>query len=400
MNSGDERSATKGSKMIRKRMQRQKPRQGTITVLAAIMSVVLIGMVAFCVDIGYVLSAKEELQRAADASALATCWEYAQRISDGYSGTESTTYARMVTSQYASENQVTGHSMTLNTNSSNAPDGDVVFGYIEDFTNSQSPFQAGTPDTYNAVRVRLHKNSNANGEVPYFFAKIFGLEGQMLTSEATAGIIRDIKGFQAPADGENLDILPYALDIDTWQDLANNTGSNNYSWNPESKTVSLGGDDFVEVNLFPQGTGSPGNRGTVDIGSNSNSTSDIAQQILYGISPADLAHHGGKLEFNSSGQLFLNGDTGISAGVKDELASIIGKPRIIPIFSSVSGNGNNAMYTIVKWQGIRIMAVKLTGSKSQKHVTIQVAPIVTHGVIPATASGSSEHVYSPVVLIK
>jgi Flp pilus assembly protein TadG len=382
------------------RIQRRRTRKGTITILAAIMTVVLVGMVAFCVDIGYVLSAKEELQRSADASALATCWEFAQRVSDGYNVNDSQTYAREVTTQYASENQVTGHGMTLNTNSGNAPDGDIVFGYVADFNNSQSPLQTGTPATYNAVRVRLHKNSDSNGEVPYFFAKIFGLEGQVLNSEATAGIIRDVKGFRAPADGDNLDILPYALDQTTWQNLVNNTGSDAYSWNPESKTVSVGADGLKEVNLFPQGTGSPGNRGTVDIGSSNNSTAAIAQQILHGISPADLAFHGGKLEFDSNGQLFLNGDTGISAGVKDELASIIGKPRIIPIFSSVTGNGNNAMYTIVKWQGIRIMAVKLTGSMSQKHVTIQVAPVVTYGVIPATTTGSSKYVYSPVVLIK
>jgi Flp pilus assembly protein TadG len=386
--------------MNRKRILRHNSRKGTITVLAAIMTVVLVGMVAFCVDIGYVLSAKEELQRSADASALATCWEFAQRVSDGYNVADSQTYARSVTTQYASENHVTGHSMTLNPNSANSPDGDIVFGYVEDFNNSQSPLQTSNPNIYNAVRVRLHKNTDANGEVPYFFAKIFGLEGQVLNSEATAGIIRDVKGFRAPADGDNLDILPYALDQTTWQNLVNNSGSDAYSWNPESKTVSVGADGLKEVNLFPQGTGSPGNRGTVDIGSSNNSTAAIAQQILHGISPADLAFHGGKLEFDSNGQLFLNGDTGISAGVKDELASIIGKPRIIPIFSSVSGNGNNAMYTIVKWQGIRIMAVKLTGSMSQKHVTIQVAPVVTYGVIPATSSGSSKYVYSPVVLIK
>ena len=362
--------------MNRIRRQGLNSRKGAISILAAILAVVLVGMVAFCVDIGYVLSAKEELQRTADAAALATCWEFAQRMSDGYNVSDSQTYARAETALYASENEVTGHNMTLNSNSGNSPDGDIVFGYVADFNNSQSPFQTGTPGAYNAVRVRLHKNSDSNGEVPYFFAKIFGLEGQVLNSEATAGIIRDVKGFRAPADGGNLDILPYALDQTTWQNLVNNSGADAYHWNPESKTVSVGADGFKEVNLFPQGTGSPGNRGTVDIGSSNNSTADIAQQILYGISPADLAFHGGKLEFNSSGQLILNGDTGISAGVKDELASIIGKPRIIPIFSSVSGNGNNAMYTIVKWQGIRIMAVKLTGSMSQKHVTIQVAPVV------------------------
>ena len=87
--------------------------------------------------------------------------------------------------------------------------------------------------------------------------------------------------------------------------------------------------------------------------------------------------------------------------MKDELASIIGKPRIIPIFSSVSGNGNNAKYTIVKWQGIRIMAVKLTGSMSQKHVTIQSgAGVASTASFLSTTSGTSNYVYSPVVLVK
>jgi Flp pilus assembly protein TadG len=388
--------------MKRDRKLPAQKRKGTITILAAFLTVVLVGMVAFCVDIGYVLSAKEELQRSADASALATCWEFAQRLSDGYSSTDSATFARVVTAEYAADNPVTGNSMTLNTNSANAPDGDVVFGYIEDFTCSQCSLQTGNPAIFNAVRVRLQKNTNSNGEVPYFFAKIFGLEGQVLESEATAGIVRDIKGFQAPADGENIDILPYALDLETWTDWIEDETitKDTYSWNPESKTVSVGSDGFVEVNLFPQGTGSPGNRGTVDIGGSNNSTADIASQILYGITPEDLAVHGGSLEFDACGKLYLNGDTGISAGVKDELASIIGKPRIIPIFSNVTGNGNNAMYTIVKWQGIRIMAVKLTGSMSQKHVTIQVAPVVAYGIIPASSSGTSKYVYSPVVLIK
>jgi Flp pilus assembly protein TadG len=374
-------------------------RKGTITVLAAILSVVLIGMVAFCVDVGYVLSAKEELQRTADASALATCWEFGKKLSTGSTDAVAATHARTTAAQYAALNEVTGNAMCIDANSANAPEGGVVFGYIADFTNSQSPLQTAVT-TYNAVRIRVDKNSSANGEVPYFFARIFGLDGQDLRAEATAGLVRDIKGFQAPSDGENLDILPYALDLATWNDFVANVGSDNYFWNSASKTVSAGSDGKVEVNLFPQGTGSPGNRGTVDIGSSNNSTSDIARQIVHGISASDLVHHGGELKLNDQGTLVLNGDTGISAGVKDELTSIIGQPRIIPIFSSVTGNGNNAQYTIVKWQGIRIMAVKLTGSMSQKHVTIQICPVLTKGVIPSTTSGTSSYVYSPVVLVK
>ena len=140
-----------------------------------------------------------------------------------------------------------------------------------------------------------------------------------------------------------------------------------------------------------------------DVGGSNNSTSDLARQILEGVSPADmsaLADEGRSLEFDVNGSTLLNGDTGISAGVKDELASIMGQPKIIPVFASVSGNGNNAEYTVVKWQGVRVMAVKLTGSMSQKHVMIQVAPVVSKGVVPSTSSSSSSYVYSNVALVQ
>jgi Flp pilus assembly protein TadG len=389
--------------MTRKRSNIRHQRRGTITVLAAVLSIVLIGMVAFSVDVGYILSAKEELQRSADAAALASCWEYGQRLAKGHTNTASAGYARTTAAQYAGANHVTGSAMTLNTNTSNDPNGDVVFGYIADFENSQSAFQTDSPNGFNAVRVRLQKNADANGEVPYFFARVFGMEGQVLESEAIAGIVCDVKGFRAPANGDNVDILPYALDLGTWNNLVGGNSSDNYRWNSTTKQIESGSDGLVEVNLFPQGTGSPGNRGTVDIGGSNNSTSDIARQILYGISADDFqafADQGRTLEFNASGKLYLNGDTGISAGVKDELAAIKGQPRIIPIFESVSGNGNNAEYTIVKWQGIRIMAVKLTGSMSQKHVTIQVAPVMASGVVPSPTVGTSKYVYSPVVLVR
>ena len=167
----------KGNDMFRKRLMRHRSRRGTIAVLAAILSVVLMGMVAFCVDIGYVLSAKEELQRTADASALATCWEYAQRVSDGYSSADSMTFARAVTSQYASQNHVTGHGMTLNTNSSNAPDGDVVFGYIEDFNNSQSPLQTGTHRGFDSPRLAMANQPHLGklrGQIAHYIDGLVG----------------------------------------------------------------------------------------------------------------------------------------------------------------------------------------------------------------------------------
>src|ERR1041384_1382581 len=101
--------------MKRKNMQRQT-RRGAISVLAAIMAIVLVGMVAFSVDVGYVLSAKEELQRSADSSALATCWEYGTQLGKGASVSTATAAARATAAQYAALNRVTGNAMALNTN--------------------------------------------------------------------------------------------------------------------------------------------------------------------------------------------------------------------------------------------------------------------------------------------
>ena len=124
-------------------------------------------------------------------------------------------------------------------------------------------------------------------------------------AEATAALLTDFKGFQVPSDGGNLGILPFALDQDTWNDmLAGNTGDD-WSWDELTQQVIAGADGILEVNLYPQGTGSPGNRGTVDIGSSNNSTNDIARQIVDGISPSDMAHHNGKLEFDQNGELQL-----------------------------------------------------------------------------------------------
>ncbi|MGN6543792.1 MAG: Tad domain-containing protein, partial [Aureliella sp.] len=159
-------------------------------------------------------------------------------------------------------------------------------------------------------------------------------------------------------------------------------------------------DGIPEGNLYPQGTGSPGNRGTVDIGDSNNSTADIARQIKQGISSDDLVKLGKPLEICSDGTMTLNGDTGISAGVKDELASLIGKTRIVPIFSQVSGNGNNATYTVVKWVGIRVLDVKLTGSLSSKKVMIQAAPMVCPYVTVGGSTDMSSGVFSPVVLTR
>ena len=379
----------------------RRHRRGSVIVLSAFLMTIMMGMVAFAMDLGFLVHARTELQRSADSSALASVWALIDdsQLTPYPNMTYAINDARGMAAQYAAANPVLSDAPYVDQNPSNLTTGDVVIGHLADVTDADAEMVLTNPLNFNAVQVRVQRTELVNGEVQFFFAGVLGSTSAAAQATATAAFDRDVRGFQTPGDGSNLGILPFALDEDTWNDLLAGLTDDDWFWDKVSETISSGSDGVLEVNLFPQGTGSPGNRGTIDIGSNNNSTNDIARQILDGVSPADMAYHGGKLEFDENGELFLNGDTGISAGVKDELDQIKGEPRIIPIFREVNGPGNNAMYTIVKFVGIRIMEVKLTGQMSQKRVIIQPARMISKGTIPSV-DGTSDYVYSYPRLIR
>ncbi len=367
-------------------------RAGHVLLLTLFMMVGAMGIVAFAVDLGYIYVVRSELQRSADASALAAVWKLCdeQALTENTEPWQAEDLAWMAAEDYAGRNTVGGAVPELGY-------GDVEIGYLQADGKSIDSF----PTAYIAAHTHVRRTLNQNGSIPLFFAKVLGRPSCEITAQATAAFVNNFSGFGPPSSGSNLDILPLALDLETCTAMLDGLTTDDWTWNEETQEITSGPDGILEINLFPQGTGPPGNRGTVDIGSNNNSTSDIAQQILHGVSAADLAYHGGTLEFDENGELALNGDTGISAGVKDELEEMKGQPRIIPIFSQVSGNGDNATYTIVQLAGIRIVDVKLTGSMSTKRVIVQPAKILTEGGIPAAGdTQTSNFIYSPVWLVR
>lgn len=386
--------------MFKHRFERGR-RRGSVAPLTLVLMIVLLACVAFAVDVGYLTKTRNEMQRTADAAAIAAAWDLVsdEALTGDTTMDETMSNVRGSAVTYTSLNDICKQSPLLDQNIANSLDGDIVVGYLNDLTNESATWDYSDPMKFNAVTLKISKTSDKNGEIPLFFARVLGMDSKSSTVTASAGLTRNISGFRVPADGDTVELLPFALDIDTWNDLMTN-GADDWCYDSECDVVTSGTDGIREVNLFPQGTGSPGNRGTVDIGGSNNSTADIARQILEGVNAADLAHFGGELKFDAYGELPLNGDTGISAGVKDELASIIGDPRIIPIFSEVEGPGNNAEYTIVKFVGVRIMEVKLTGKMSSKRVIIQPCNIVSKGVIPSTDEGQGQFIFSPVRLIR
>ncbi len=372
------------------RNKRRRP-TGAIIVLTAILMVVLFAMVAFSVDIGYMMLVRTQLQTSADSAALAAAGELLDSHFIEPEPTVAITQAKAKASArlFAGNNRVGNISCAL-------ADADITFGRLDLTAGRAAVLTFVDPATFNAAQVRVRRTAEQNGEVSLFFARALGIHSGSSQAVATAAFSDNMQGFKPPSDGKNLPILPLALDKPTWDALQDRQTGDHWTWNDDTKKASSGSDGVFEASLYPLGTGSSGNRGTVDVGSPNNNTADLSRQIRDGISPHDLTYlPGGKLQLSEGGTLHLNGDTGMSAGIKDDLAAIIGQPRIIPIYTTVSGNGNRAQYTIVGFAGVRIMAVNMKGNPSDRYVTIQPANISIEGGIPGPdGEETSYYIYS------
>src|SRR5688572_17007223 len=86
--------------MIPKTIKTIQNRRGVILVLSALMMSALVGMVAFAVDYGYLLKVRTDLQRSADASALAAVRDLIRQPD----GTQDLNKARETARAYARDN--------------------------------------------------------------------------------------------------------------------------------------------------------------------------------------------------------------------------------------------------------------------------------------------------------
>jgi hypothetical protein len=357
----------------------------------------MVGCLAFALDLGFIYTTRSELQRSADAAALAATWRVLEdqvATLGEISRADATVNARAEAEEFAGLNNVASRSPEL-------AEDDVEVGHYLENDDGTGEVDPDSSLYTNTVRVRVQRTEAQNGEVRLFFARALGVDQQGLQCEATAAFWSGFSGFKMPEDGSNLGMLPITLDRESYEhNLVSELGPDNYAYNPDTGAITAGHDGIPEVNLYPQGTGSPGNRGTVDFGNPNNATPDLQRQILYGLNESDLAYLGGSIQLDANGELILNGDTGISAAIKSSLDAIKGQPRMIPIFDSVSGNGNNANYTITGFCGIRILYVKLTGAMSSKQVIVQPAAMQTRGGIKdEDGSNRTMFIYSPVVLV-
>jgi len=156
-------------------------RRASVAVMVGVTLPVIIAFVALSVDVGVMFNAKADLQRSADAAALAGA---ARLITLEGSPIN---LARQSAKDIAFANKV------LRTNPI-VTDADIVFGKAN--VNPVTKQVNFTPDLSqpDAVRVTVRKTADSpNGPLPLFFAKIFGRTVTDVQATATAAITpRDI----------------------------------------------------------------------------------------------------------------------------------------------------------------------------------------------------------------
>jgi Flp pilus assembly protein TadG len=371
---------------------------------------ILLGMASLTVDVGMLYRARDEAQAAADAAAMAGAWKLLdnERLKSDPNMTAVISAARTAAIEMAARNKIINTSPSLSASISNDAnsDSDIIVGYLSDPDNNPSePLSTADPDQFNTVRVRVRRDAQHSSPIDLFFAGIFGRLTADISAEAYATFKDGVVGYKVDDTTGNADLLPLALKVTAWNNLLSGTftSGDNYTYNAATGAVTAGPDGIKELNLYPGGGASQlpsGNFGTVDVGNPNNSTADLSRQIRYGVNEDDLAYFGGELVLGPDGTVALNGDTGLSAAIKDDLTAIKGLPRAISLYSSVTGSGNNSVFSVVGFVGIRIMDVKLTGSMSSKRVIIQPAYVVDDSAMTGPGSGPSYFVYTPVHLVR
>jgi hypothetical protein len=358
---------------------------------------VVVACMAFSVDLGYVYVARTELQRSADAAAIASAW----RLLDDtrFGGDEALarveTAARNAATQYASLNRVCNTPPRVDLNAANHPQGDLVFGRLMADGNMST---YGNSLRHNAVRVLLSRSHEQNGEVPLFFARFLGFDSAEVTAQATATFRDGIAGFRPSERTGNTTLIPFAMQVDAWgQFVSGSGGDDDWLVDPETDGVWRGTDGIREMTIYPNSTGSSGNFGTLEIGDPNNGVPELSSQIASGISKADLDYQGGELALGP-----CNGDPGISGGIKKGLQEALGKPRSIALYDTTSSGGNNTVYNIVGFAGVRVVDFWLDGSKTSDEqdyrVVVQMAVVIDDSAI--SGNGTGYGVYQPVVLAK
>jgi Flp pilus assembly protein TadG len=378
----------------------KKQRHGAMVVLVAILLIPLLAMVAFAVDIAWIVTTRTQLQNAADSAALAG----AEPLMQGYvlyylpgQTQQSTilsntlTSARTAARNYASYNSAGGvSSLTLN-------DNDIEFGYT-DSSNNYTPMSSSTTFFPNTIKVLLRRDSTANGSLKLFFGPVLGTNTTDVKATAAATIYTGtVDSFTNPMN-QNVFVLPMTYDVNHWNSFLQ-TGQG-----PDG-TTDNGANGAPQLQVYPS-IKFVGDFGLLSLDQSNDGASAISSWINNGVSSSDLQneYNAGLLPLSSHPPLTWDwkGDSGLRTSDIQTLQGEIGNTYLLPLFNPVNNGsidptlyaagvrqGTNYLYDIVQFVAITITYVDNFGVHVQPSAMVVPNGIFTNVTPAATPTATS-----------
>jgi Flp pilus assembly protein TadG len=386
-------------------MMKRQPinaRRGAVLLITATSMMFLMGFAALAIDIGHAYAVKAQLQKTADAAALAGI--AAMTTNDALS--ENFDVSTTISSLAAAEGDA-----NLSNNMSICG-ADIVFGHITDPDDLNETIDTTNSD-YNAVQVSARRTDSCNGGIDTLLAKVMGTDSMNITVSATAFFDDRFSGFLPPQASNPL--TPFAISRTYYeQQLAAATDTFAYSTALNGPIVST--DGVREIRLYPEdnnsngngnnGNGGGGNFGTLNIGIGNQGTNALSDQILDGVTRTQMNAEIGSetVEFyDTNGNAVthtISGNPGISAGLKHAVDQKVGDVIGFFIHEGITGNGANATYQISDIRFGIVMEVDLTGSPSNKRIVVQPIVYSGDGIVIDENAPSSDGLVASVRLIR
>lgn len=362
-------------------------RRGATAVTVAISSVVMLGSAALTIDLGQLYLARGELQRAADAAAMAGASAY---LSDAHwhtavngAWTLSDDLALVIDAraqEYSLANPTLGKPTILS-----RPD--IIKGSF-DYDEPSAALDTSGSQRFNAVQVTVRRTAGSdNGPVEYFFAHILGHRTGSVIARATAAVDDHFSGY---TQDEDRVLIPFTIQKSLYDELVA-SGPDQFSYDSDAEAVHAAPDSVREVRLFPWKTSSKGSAGSgtygaLNIGTPNQGLPALIDQIEYGVQPANLTSEIGSPDVTFVGAdggsvtYEMTGETGLGAGMASALAGRIGDVVGFFLHDAVKKNGSKSVFTIVGVRFGRVMQVDLQGSPNSKRLVIQPVAYTGPGV--------------------
>jgi hypothetical protein len=350
-------------------------------------------MMAYSIDLCYIVAVRSELQNAADAAALAGAQQLQAYFVQYYmpGQTDQWTIYNNVTTDVTTPGAPIPTAQRLAAANQagnvpvNVPASDVTFSYYDGTTFSS----ASLTNFPNTVNVTTRRDGTANGSLGLFFGKLLGINTVDLTATASATIYAgDVTTLQS-IPGVNAHILPVALDVNVWT----NYMKSNFSSPWLTGLLSNGPNNAQQLQVYPFDTNTPGSFGLLDVGMPANNVPAFRTWIDSGATPNDISYllSNNLLPVSPTSPEPWKVGPGLKSTLVTNFNQEMGVPNLIPLFVPVnpatigaaspgsnyvaaSGNGQNATYSILGFAGVTI--TQASGSGNNMIIAVQPSAVV------------------------